>query len=490
MRSVKKHKIFFVILVFGLFFRIYKAPEFFLYGHDQDLAGWFVRDVVVNKHLRLIGQETSTQGIFIGPYYYYLLIPFYLLTGMDPIGGVFLITLLGVFTVFSVYFVFDKIFGRKTAIIGAIIYSLSFYTIFNDREVVPTMPVTTFTLWFMYGIHLLFKDKTKVAYILFGFLAGLVWNINFALILLFPLILVTHIIRKSKPKLREMVYGVSVFFITSLPLIIFEARHGLLQTKALIASLTTSQHDIISGIDKFNRVIHLMSKNVHGIFMGALPWLRYETVFYLLLFALFYLFVRGFVKKRWFLVFVVWIGTYLTFFSLYSKILSEYYLNGTVIVWIAIASIALVKLIESENYKHFGVMLLSIFIVFNLLKYFRTKPNESGYLQRKAVAGEITRDAKAHSFPCVSVSYITKPGYDLGYRYFYWMNDLHANHPKSGSPVYTIVYPLRKDIEVDETFGALGLIYPDYKLYNMTLVKESCSGDNSNITDPMWGFTQ
>ena len=92
-----------LILFLGLFFRTYNALEFFQYSHDQDLAGWFVRDVIDNKHLRLIGQETSTQGIFIGPLYYYMLIPFYILFGMDPVGGVAMITLLGMFSVFSVY---------------------------------------------------------------------------------------------------------------------------------------------------------------------------------------------------------------------------------------------------------------------------------------------------------------------------------------------------------------------------------------------------
>ena len=102
-----------VILLLGLFFRTYNALEYFQYGHDQDLAGWFVRDVVENKHLRLIGQETSTQGIFIGPIYYYMLVPFYMLFGMDPAGGIVMITLLGMFSIFSVYFVFKKVFTER-----------------------------------------------------------------------------------------------------------------------------------------------------------------------------------------------------------------------------------------------------------------------------------------------------------------------------------------------------------------------------------------
>lgn len=88
--------IFFILLI-SAFFRLYKSPTFFLYGHDQDLIGWFIRDVLENHHIRLVGQETSTQGIFIGPYFYYFLIPFYLLTKLDAIGGTFAVAVISVF---------------------------------------------------------------------------------------------------------------------------------------------------------------------------------------------------------------------------------------------------------------------------------------------------------------------------------------------------------------------------------------------------------
>jgi len=67
---------------------------------------------------------------------------------------------------------------------------------------------------------------------------------------------------------------------------------------------------------------------------------------------------------------------------------------------------------------------------------------------------------------------------------------MHVNNPESESPVYTIVFPLRDDIEVQETHGHIGLIYPDFKRYNMEEVVESCAGENSNLTDPMWGMPE
>src|SRR4030067_2606097 len=94
-----------LIIAVGIFFRLYKSVIYFPYGHDNDLAGWVIKDILLNKHLRLVGQETSTQGIFIGSLYYYLLIPFYLLTGLDPVGAILLSVVLGMFGIWSFYFV-------------------------------------------------------------------------------------------------------------------------------------------------------------------------------------------------------------------------------------------------------------------------------------------------------------------------------------------------------------------------------------------------
>src|SRR3989344_4495206 len=99
------------ILLLGFLLRFFKFSELYMFSHDQDLAAWVIRDILENGHLRLIGQQTSIAGVFIGALYYYLLIPFYFVFGMDPIGGVFLSLSLGILAIGSVYFVFSKIFS-------------------------------------------------------------------------------------------------------------------------------------------------------------------------------------------------------------------------------------------------------------------------------------------------------------------------------------------------------------------------------------------
>ncbi|OGM19087.1 hypothetical protein A2686_00805 [Candidatus Woesebacteria bacterium RIFCSPHIGHO2_01_FULL_38_10] len=481
--------IFISILVLGFFLRIYKLEELFLYGHDQDLASWFVKDVVINKHLRLIGQETSTQGIFIGPIYYYFLIPFYLVFDMDPIAGTVAITTLGLFSIFSFYYVFKKIFGEREGLIASFLFATSFYTVFNDREVVPTMPVIVWTCWYFYGLNQLLKNRQKEGFIILGVLLGLIWHINMALILLVPLIPIVSYLSGKRVSLKELSKGLLFIFIFSLPLIVFESRHNFVQTKSLFLSLTTDQYDIISGYEKFRQVIHLLSKDASGFIWGSFEIVSYETTFYLLILLFVILFVKGLIAIRHATLLSLWLIFYIGFFSLYSKILSEYYLNGTIFIWILLLTIGLSYFFTKKKYKSLTIASLVFFGFFNFNKFFSLNINKSGYLYRKAVVTEIKRDFQTRSFPCVAVSYITNPGYDLGYRYLFFLQEMHVNRPESGSPVYTIVFPLKEIFPVDKTFGAIGLIYPDYTRYTKENVEYSCSGENSNLTDPMFGFT-
>jgi 4-amino-4-deoxy-L-arabinose transferase-like glycosyltransferase len=477
------------ILLLGLFFRAYNPLEYFQYGHDQDLAGWFVRDIVENGHLRLIGQETSTQGIFIGPLYYYMLIPFYMLFGMDPLGGVVMITLLGIFSIISVYYVFKNVFTEKEGLIASFIHAISFYLIFNDREVVPTMPVVLWTVWYFYALNLILKGKQKQGFLLFGVLVGLIWHLNVALVLMLPLIPVSIWLSKKKVKLKETYRGVVAGILLILPLVAFELRHGFPQVKGFIVSITTDQNAVISGWEKFLRVIHLLSKNLSGLFWGSFQEVTFETTLLIILAAFAYLVYKKVISKNHTILIAIWLVLYITFFSFYSKILSEYYLNGTIFIWIFIITVGISYLLSTSNLKKLGIFVLLFFTIVNFDRFINLELPKNGYLYRRGIVSEIKRDAEDRGYPCVSVSYITEPGYNLGYRYFFYLEGMHVNHPDSLSPVYTIVFPLNDELfPTDKDFGHIGLIYPDYSVYNMKDVEKSCSGENQNITVPMWGL--
>lgn len=470
--------------------RFFRAEELFMYGHDQDLASWIIMDVLNNKHIRLIGQETSVQGIFIGPLFYYLLIPFYIIFGMDPFGGVFLVSFLSFLGILSIYYVFSRIAGRGSGILGALIYAFSNYIILADREVVPTMPVFLWSSWYLYSLWLLYKSNYKLGLLLLGVLIGLVWHINLGLFVLLPLPIFSYFFspRRKRINIIDLVGFFSGFAVLMSPYFVFEIRHGFIQTKVLIASLISKNSS--NFIAKLDRVLLLVYTNASRLISGDLNFIHPRYYFFAICLILVYLFVKKVFSRRFLSIIIMWQVLYIAFFSLNSIIVSEYYLNGMIVPWIFILSVFVSYLVEKRGLVALFVYLaVLLFITINFYKFFSIDLNRSGYLYKKALVSFIRKDSKSHSYPCISVSYITKPGYELGYRYLFVLENMHVNRPESGAPVYTIVFPHNMVSRIDMSFGALGLVLPDYDKYKKSDVLKSCSGANSNLTDPMFGFT-
>lgn len=480
------------ILLLAFFLRIYNFKSFYIFSHDQDLASWIVKDILVNKHLRLIGQETSSQGVFIGALFYYMQIPFYLIGKMNPLPAIFLPLILGVFTVFSVFFVVNKIFGKKVGLIASLIYAGSALIVFTDREVAPTMPVMLWTIWYLYSLFLLYKNKQQKGFILWGILMTLVWHLNLALIILTPLVIIPFLFNKKKVDLKSLSLGIGIAIVGNLPFLIFEYLHGFNQTKSVFLSLTSNK-DLIegtsTGFSKFDRVMQLVTKNSISIFSKNY-FIKPAFFFVLLVLLYLYLTKTNKISKFWALVFFFWQILYILFFSVNSLNVSEYYFNGMNIVWIILVSVFLEYLLKNKKLSVLAYVLIASFVIQNFLTVVNFNTDRKGYVEKIALVEEIKNDSEKHGYPCISISYITKPGYDLGYRYLYYINNMHVNRPNSGSPVYSVVYPLELVDRVDKTFGSLGLIYPDYDRYNEEQVKISCSGANSNLTDPMPGYTE
>lgn len=479
-----------LIIMAGLFFRLYKSIIYLPYGHDNDLAGWVIRDIVFNKHFRLVGQETSTQGIYIGAFYYYLLIPFYLITSMEPTGGIILSAILGAFTVGSVYFVFKELFKkREIGLIGAGICAVSYSLVMNDRGNVPTTPVILWSTWFLYAIGLLLSKNNKKSFILLGVLTALTWHMNVTLVLLTILIPAVLIITRWKFDFKKVLLGFTAFFISSIPFFAFEIRHNFLQSRAVISSFMRNQGSELTMIEQFKRVLHIFSQIVTNLFWFAPQKLNF--ILPVILFgALIFLVAKKRISRSFAAITVLWAVLPVFFFTFYSKQVSEYYLNGVLVVALVIISLFLFYLISLRKYRIIGVGLMVIFAFLNIQKFFNYQDSRQGYFWRKALVKDIKKDANEHGYPCISVSYITNPGYELGYRYIFWLEDMHVNRPESGSPVYTIVFPQKPIFPENKSFGSLGLIYPDYKRYTRQGVEKSCSGQNSNLTDPLFGFTE
>ena len=109
MKIKKEYWVLAIIVAVAFFLRFYNAEKWFDFTHDGDLYSWVFKDIAIDHHIRLIGQVTSTPGIYIGPLFYYSVIPFFLLFNMEPVGAVYTVLILGLLTTISFYWIFKKL---------------------------------------------------------------------------------------------------------------------------------------------------------------------------------------------------------------------------------------------------------------------------------------------------------------------------------------------------------------------------------------------
>lgn len=480
-----------LVLILALFFRTYKVIDRFEFAHDGDLYSWIVKDIVVDGHLRLVGQETSAPGIFIGPLFYYLLIPFFLLTNMDPVGAIIPITIIGVLTVFSYFWVFTRLFNIKIGLIAAFLYTVLLETVQLDRRVVPSTPTNLWVIWYFFTIVSLARGHLKVLPLL-GILIGLIWHIHIALAP--PLIAapIAILLSRKIPKVRQILYFLLALFITSLPLLIFEVKHGFIQGTNFINNFGVHYGGVPADLYKLQVVLDMITKNINTLFFAPYAFKFTQNIFFvlLILLSMIYLLKKKIINYQVLTTFYIWILGVVLFFSISQSPVSEYYFFNIEIIFIFIIS-AYVYLLSKK--LKVGTILVVLFLSVVAIKnaHFLINQNyyHKGYKEKKAVVEFIKEDAYQKGFPCMGITYITTPGENVGFRYFFYLQNLHLVHPSTEVPVYNIVIPEELSNEVHLKFAHIGLILPS-EIPSKEIINKSCSGPNTNLTDPMFGFVR
>lgn len=495
MKYLKSPKIILlIILLLGLFLRIYKLEIFYPWGHDQDLFAWIAKDIVVDHHFRLIGQETSIIGVFISPLFYYLVALSFALFNMNPLSAALVTTIVSLLTIVSIYYVFSKFFNRNAGLIGAFLYAVLPGTVFLDRWVVPTQPTILWSVWFLYILLSVLNGNFKIL-IPLSILIGLVLHIHIAFIPLLLLLPVAYWF-SSGPKsirfkysLKTLTLSLLIIFILITPFVFFEIRHGFSQTRSLFSATYKDTGDL-TGIKRLSKVVNSGGRSLAGAFVLSntvigLPPLFTSFLPFLLLGGIFYLWRRQLLSKKQTMLFICW---YLIVFlgQFFSKrIITEYYFNNLFVILFLIVAIYL-ALAQNSLRKFPLIPLLCIIYATGVVVWFINRPDDlGGYLYKREVVEYIKLDSLKRGYPCVAINFIEgQVGKGNGYRYLFWLNNLKIVTAGNDLPVYSIVNPWTlSEKEISAKLGNMGIIVP---------VREKTDPNVCNKADrqllPLWGF--
>lgn len=487
--------ILFLIVVLCVFMRIWRYEDFYGFGHDQDLFSWIAKDIVVDKHIRLIGQETSINGVFIGPIFYYLISLLFLFFNMDPRIANMVIVIVSLFTALSFYYVISKFFGKTAGFITSFLYSSSLGMALFDRWVVPTQPTLLWSIWYLYVLLSFLKGNFKVLPVL-AILIGLIWHIHIAfmpLLLLLPLTI--YLKRKAISKsnfhlqFKNILLSLVIFFLLTLPFLVFEVRHNFQQTRALFHAASEERGDV-KGSARVVKIANATAVTLTGAFwyndkQQNLPQEIFVVPLLILFFFIFLARKRIFDKEQ-VSIMAVWIGIVLMGQFISKRQISEYYLtNLSVIAYLTLA-LFIAYLYIFKKLRLPIILLLLSYAFFNIFSLLNLPKSYDNYGDRKRLIEYIKQDVLTHNYPCIGVNFISDPGVGVGFRYLFWLNKIPIIKPVTGIPVYNIAIPwiYASPKELSFRQGYFGVIIPKpIEVKNPTL----CN-DAKNQFLPLSGF--
>lgn len=216
-----------VILVLGFFLRIYRTSDLMGFYYDQGRDALVIWKLWYEGRPFLIGPVTGLAGIFLGPFYYYLIAPFYFIGGGNPVYPAVFLAFLTICGVFMLYYLGWKFQDRATGIIAAIIGSFSYYLILAGRWLSNPTPIMFTSMLFLWSLWMIIQKKERYWWIIAVFLIGISLQFESASAVFYLPVLALFALWQSEklPNLKIIIYSGLIFMITLIPQILFNFRH-------------------------------------------------------------------------------------------------------------------------------------------------------------------------------------------------------------------------------------------------------------------------
>lgn len=270
---VKAHSFLILLFLITIFGSLPRAIELlsgnYLFGFDQGLFYEAVYKIVVLHQPTLIGAEVGgIGGFFQGPGWYYLLSFFFIAFNGDPYGAMVLMFLLGVLSIVLAGLLFYKQNGIVFALIFSFLIAFSPGIISQSRFFWPPFVITPLTILFIFAIQSTYSHKKYYLPLAF-FLLGIMTHFEIATggSLLLSTIITLFFVR-PKNVISARIIGITfiAFFVTQLPIVLFDLRHNFIGTKGLLKFLTigSSTHTTYSfsnHIDMYKDVLLIVTGN-------------------------------------------------------------------------------------------------------------------------------------------------------------------------------------------------------------------------------------
>jgi len=292
MAKIRQHWQLLSFLALSLVVRLVNLKNvlFFTWDNGRD---FFAIQKIAQGDIILLGPTTGLQGWFLGPFWYYLGLPGYWLSGGNPylfLSFYIAVTLLALPLFWYLgHLLFKK--NKVAAVMTALLLSLTPGSIWGTLRVWnPQIGILLVTCFYL---SLIKARKSKLFLGVAGLSLGLLLQSQFAYGIFF-LIFFPFLIKWARGKfnLKDQIIGFFPLALTLIPQALFEVKNKFLMSKALLASMTVENDKLPWAVhlkDRFLQLLHATQNiTIRGrtpalpvflILLGVVLWMIYMLFF-------------------------------------------------------------------------------------------------------------------------------------------------------------------------------------------------------------------
>lgn len=439
LKQEKKYFIaFLAVLALAAFFRLYRIDQYMIFLGDEGRDAQIVKEMISIHHFPLIGPPTSVGNIYLGPLYYYMMLPVMILFNFSPIAASVMVGVIGVLTVALIYYLGKNFFNRKAGLIASFLYAISPVTIAYSNFSWNPNPLPFFALLSILGLYKVNKTGNFLWMILVGVSLAISLQMHYLSLILIPVagILYAHEIwyRKSQKRgyknlTKGTFFAILIFLIIMSPIFLFDLRHDFLNYKAII-SLFSSNTIGINIFNSLSKIPTLFSYNLIGRYIAG------ENVFLGVIVSIIILstLVYGFYKRvkrgilEWpVLALGIWLFVGLIALSFYKGEVYDHYLNFlNPAPFLLLGSLASINFIKGwKLFSSVAILLLVVILsIVNLQKNPQLTSPQNQLKKTQDVVKFVIQKTEGKDF---NFALLSKNNYDLAYQFYF---DMYGYKPK------------------------------------------------------------
>lgn len=371
--AVFKHPVlcFFLaaILSTALFVRVYRLDQLLGFYYDQGRDALVIWKFWHEGKFFLIGPITGIEGIYRGPWYYWLIAPFYLLGGGDPVWPAFFLAFSSVLAILILFRLAVLADGKLAGFLAVIIAGFSYYLILASRWLSNPTPMLLISMLLLLGMFFVIEGR-KWAWVLIAFMLGMAMQFGSAAeIFYFPAVLIFAIWHRKKLPNKKLAFLFFLFlFITFIPQIIFDLRHEGILSAAIKKFLV----DEGSFKASFWEIMKNRAALYYQVFFSKLfpTSVVFWAPFALIGLVSFILNAKGlFANKRFLTILLVFIWPLIgmLFFQGNKGNVYDYYFTGYYLVFVLIFSVLISVLARRTGGLIVVFLFLTLFLQDNIV---------------------------------------------------------------------------------------------------------------------------